>query len=283
MIQGARRHRPGLLLGLALMLLAQPASAVPALLVATPEGLRPVAIIEGDKFFPPAREARLQQILGNDLLEAKRELPLFENGEERMMFQLERFQVSPPGCAGAGLWLGKPERPLDRPLLSFSPDFPGPRRYVGNLPVAAYTKLAQEMSLKVYRAKRLSEPLLNAVKVRKLEAFTLMNGTRNFVSVASDVFSPAKACPDYSLLLILEKIGRRWQTQLEHFRHNTKDCAQYSLVGSFGTGSKIDKLAVQGSSPTARWYDLYQAQSFGGLKKIFHGGGHSCLSQSVAH
>lgn len=261
----------------ALLIPAGSASAMPVMLVATPEGMRPIAIYEGGKFFAPSADRSHQDLLGKDLLGRSRDLTLYFNGEALNRFRLDSFAPTPARCSGSGLWPGSPEKKLARPMLAFTPDFPGPRRYVGSLPATSFASVAQQMSRKVYQSKRLSAAVLSKVKIRKTEAFTLMNGMRTFVAVESDVFSPARSCPDYSLLLILEQIGRRWQTQLQHFRHNTKDCANYRLVGTFGTGNSIDQLAIQGSSPDARWYDLYQAQPFGGLKQVFHGGGHSCL------
>lgn len=259
--------------------LSMPAQAVPAMLVTTPEGLRPVAIYDGGKFFAPSTNRERQEIWGKDLLAQSRELPLYYNGENINLFRLERFEATPARCSGAGLWHGRADKNLSRPLMAFTPGFPGPRRYVGSLPPATFNGISQSMSKAAFQRRRVPAAQLNKLKVRRVEPFTLMNGTRVMVAVESDIFSPARSCPDYHQLLIIEKVGRRWQTQLEHFRHNTgKDCASYRLLGSFGTDNQIDSLAIQGSSADARWYDFYQTKAFGGLTQIFHGGGHSCLN-----
>ncbi len=262
----------------ALMTFSAAAAAVPALLVSTPEGIRPVAIYDGGKFFAPSSNRERQELLGKDLIDRSRELPLFYNGENFTYFHLESFEATPARCSGAGLWRGRTDKSNMRPMLAFSQDFPGPRRYVGSLPATTFSSIATQMSKAGFQRKRVPASALAKFKVRRVEPFTLMNGTRVMVAVEADIFSPARSCPDYHQLLIIEKVGRRWQTQLEHFRHNTvNDCASYQLLGSFGTDNQIDSLAIQGSSLDARWYDLYQTKAFGGLTRIFHGGGHSCL------
>ena len=136
---------------------------------------------------------------------------------------------------------------------------------------------------------RQSRPLLQRVpaaslaslKIRRIDPFTLLNGTRVLISVESDVFPAERSCPEYNLLLIFEKIGLRYQPLLERFRHNTpKSCASYRLLGSFASGPTIDKIVIQGASPGANWFDLFQLPAQvvpgGGLRQIFHGGGYSC-------
>ncbi|HEY9841999.1 MAG: hypothetical protein ACAI44_24625 [Candidatus Sericytochromatia bacterium] len=269
------------LAGVALALLAAigaagSAAAIPALLVTSPEGLRPIAIYEGNKFFQPAQNLREQELLGKDLLERSRDLPLFFNGEEKNAFALSEFRLTPPPCSGGGLWAGTTKHPLTRPLLSFTPDFPGPRRYIGSYPSSSFNKLADQMSRKVYQAHKVPAAKLAGLKIRHIDPFTLINGTRILVSVESDIFPVERSCPDYNLLMVFEKVGLRYKVVLERFRHNTRDCAGYRLLGSFASGPTIDKLVVQGSSPTASWYDIFQIQAFGGLKQVYHGGGHSC-------
>lgn len=253
------------------------AGAVPVLLAAAPDGIHPIAMYEGDKFFQPARDPAEQKILGRQLLDKGPELPLFFNGEQQARYRLEDFESMSGNCLGAGRWLGKPERPLPRPLLAFTPDFPGPRHYVGSYPSSSFNATAQQLTRKVYQAHKVPAAALASLKIRRIDPFTLLNGTRVLIAVESDIFPAARSCPDYTLLLIFEKVGLRYQPLLERFRHNSsQSCASYHLLGSFASGPTIDKLVVQGVGPRAGWFDIFQLQGFGGLMQRFHGGGYSC-------
>lgn len=270
-----------LLAGLLSLSATGAAQAVPALLAATPDGLHPIAIYEGNSFFQPARDPAEQKLLGKDLLKRTTQLPLFFNGEQRSLFQLKAFQSMSKGCTGPGLWTGKPQDTLPRPMLAFSPDFPGPRHYVGSYPSSSFNAIANQLTRKIYQAHKVPAAQLASLKVRRIDPFTLLNGTRVLVSVESDIYPAERSCPEYSLLLIFEKVGRRYQPLLERFRHNTANsCANYRLLGTFASSPTIDKIVIQGNGPDASWFDLFQLPSqvipTGSLKQIFHGGGYSC-------
>lgn len=258
------------------LLVPASAQALPTLLIADQSGLRPIAIFEGDKFFAPSQDTERQALLGQAILKESPELPLFYNGQQATSFKLESFQPTPPRCSGSGYWLGQSLDPLLRPMLAFSPDFPGPRKYVGTYPTERFDSLAIELSRKAYQRQKVPAAQLKYLSVKRVEPFTLMNGARVMVSVESEIKSPGKECPEYQLLLLIEKVGRRYLSVLERLSHNTKACTRFQFLSTFATGSTVDKLALRGSNSEAAWYDIYQAQYLGGLKQVYHGGGHSC-------
>ncbi len=265
-----------LLSGLCALLLGTPATALPTLMVANTDGLRPIALYEANKFLEPMQAPDKQVILGDLIRSQSPELPLFYNGQEATRFRIGGFEATSAQCKGAGVWSGQSNQPIDRPMLAFSPDFPGPRNYIGTYPTEKFDALAKQLSSKVYLNHKVSKEQLKQLQIRRIEPFTLLNGARVMVAVESEIQSKRRDCPEHHLLLLIEKVGRRYLTVLEKFSNNSKSCTRFQFLSTFATSSTVDKLALYGSNANAHWYDLYQAQYLGGLKPVFHGGGHSC-------
>lgn len=251
------------------------AQAEPLIFVHDYGGLRPVARWQNNTFQEvPSRDPALQT-LGETLLGTRREFPLFLNGEIQNYFYPRQFYAEGENCTRHGLWTGQIERTLQRPLLALSTDFPGTRRYIGNYPDQRMLKAAVPLAQKAFRRRGLAASALKRYRTRQRTAFTLENGTRYFVAIEAEIMDPQKPCPEASLLLVLEKVGRQYRERLNKYRHNSDGCGTYRFVSSFATGKRVDHLMIQGLANGARWYDIYGLQK-DRLVQRFHGGGHNC-------
>lgn len=263
--------------------LALGAAAEPLLLVGEGNSVRPIARYDATsgRFSAPPSDAAAQLPLGTALLERTPQLPLLLNGELRNYFHMQRFVPVASGCTGHGLWEGRLQQPTAGPGLGFTPDFPGPREYIGSYPTSRFASVAQSMTQASYRQHKVPAALLKHLRVQRVVPFVLYNGLRPFFAVESVVQQPGKDCPPYSQLLVVEQVGRRYVTRLDRFRHNSGSCAGYRLLSSFATGPRIDKLLVQGRGEGAAWYDILQINPTGNFVQVYHGGGHRCpLSRS---
>lgn len=262
---------------LILLAWASSAQALESLLVALPGEVRPIALWESEtgQFRSPPRTQAAQQLLGASL--NKTRFSVYDSGEERNQFNARRFQTTPAKCTGSGAWKGQYRTPLKQAHLAFTPGFPGVRSYVGSFPGKIFEKQALKLTLKAYRGHGVKS--LNQLKILKLQGFTLNNGLRKLFAVQSEIRG-AGACPDHTLLLIGEKVGRSYRTVLERYRRNQNDCGRYFFLGSFATTMQVDKIAVMGQQDNARWYDLFHFPTGKPAQQIFHGGGHQCLAQS---
>ncbi len=256
--------------------LTTPALATPMVMVVNSDGLRPVALYDGKKFTAPSRDLTLQKKLGAKLLDQVRELPLYRNGEVQNYFRPNRFEPTPEGCTGSGLWQGGLERKIRRPLLTLSPDFKGSKRYMGNYPDTRLVSVADQFAQKAFRARGFSMAALKRFRVNKRIPFTLNNGTRYFVAVEAEIrHAKNRPCPEANVLLILEKVGRYYRQRLIKYRKNTEDCGTFRFISSFATHKTSNHILVQGLASGARWYDIF-AVTQTGFKPRFHGGGHVC-------
>lgn len=256
------------------------APAMPLILVNDGEGLRPVAFWVNDEFMEPPRELAAQERLSAELLEAQREFPLYLNGEIQNYFYPQTFHGNPEQCTSHGLWTGNVERSITRPLLSVSEDFPGSKRYAGNYPDKKMMAAAVPLAKKAFLAKGLNKSLLKRFRVRQNTVFTLSNGTRYFVAIEAEVLRPQNPCPEASLLLIVEKVGHRYQQRLLNYRHNGAECGTYRFVSSFSTDKRTNHILVQGIANGSRWYDIYAWQENRFIQR-FHGAGHNCPPSSL--
>lgn len=259
-------------------LLSAPAVAEPLLLFGEGHSLRPIARYDqrSQRFSAPPALPVEQLPVGNALLERTPQVPLLLNGELRHYFQLQRFVPVAAGCTGHGVWEGPVQQPVLGPSLGFTPDFPGPREYIGSYPTHRFASVAHTMTQASYRQHKVPAALLPHLRVQRVVPFVLYNGTRPFFAVESAVQQPGKDCPPYSQLLVVEQVGRRYVTRLDRFRRNAGSCAGYRLVSSFATGPRIDKLVLQGRGEGAAWYDILQLPPSGGFVQVYHGGGHRC-------
>ncbi|MGV3523416.1 MAG: hypothetical protein ACO1RX_04290 [Candidatus Sericytochromatia bacterium] len=259
-------------------LLAQAVAAEPLLLFGEGQSLRPIARYDtrSDRFSAPPVSPAEQVPVGAALLEGTRQVPLLLNGELRHYFPLQRFVPVAPGCTGHGLWESPGQQPALSFGLGFTPDFPGPREYIGSYPTSRFAAVAQTMTQASYRQHKVPAALLAHLRVQRVVPFVLYNGTRPFFAVESAVQQPGKDCPPYSQLLVVEQVGRRYVTRLDRFRRNAGSCAGYRLISSFATGPRIDKLVLQGRGDGAAWYDILQLPPSGEFVQLYHGGGHRC-------
>lgn len=244
------------------------------LYVASPQGLFPVAryLPQTQSFSAPSSDP----VVAKALLEDIRELPLYLNGEIQDYFRPQQFVEPSKQCSGYGAWRGSSEKRHKYPLLAFSSDFSGVRQYLGNYPTSQFNQVALQHSRQAYQRHGRKPDELKRLKAIRIQPFTLENGTRLLVAVESLIQTPGKSCPEFTLLLLLEKVGRRYVTRLERYRHNQKSCAGYRFVSSFATDNSIDNLLIQGQMEGASWYDIFQARKSGALEQVFHGGGHKC-------
>lgn len=249
--------------------------ADPLILVNEGDGLRPVALWVNDEFMAPPRTLAEQEKLSAELLSTQREFPLYLNGEIQNYFYPQTFHGNPESCTSHGLWTGNVERSITRPLLSVSADFPGSKRYAGNYPDKKMLAAAVPLAKKVFLSKGLSNTDLKRFRTRQRTAFTLANGTRYFVAIEAEVSHPQNPCPEASLLLIVEKVGHRYQQRLLNYRHNGAQCGTYRFVSSFSTDKRTNHILVQGIANGARWYDIYAWQADRFVQR-FHGAGHNC-------
>ena len=248
------------------------AFAQEALLIALPGEVRPIAIWDQgtQTFQPPPRTAAAQNVLGESLSGQK--LSTYYSGEERNIFNVKRFHATTKGCTGSGRWSGLYRNPFEQIQLAFTPGFPGIRNFIGAFPGKPFAKKARQLSAQAYQRHGVSQT--GQLKILKIQSFTLNNGLRQLFAVQSEIPGQG-ACPDHTLLLIGEKVGRYYRTRLERYRKNKKDCGRYFFVSTFATSRMIDKLVIMGQQDNARWYDLFHFAEGQTPKQIFHGGGAS--------
>ncbi len=260
---------------LGVLFLTSAAQANPSLLISSPEGLRPIANydIKQKRFLAPSRQISQQEILGQDLLKTNPLWPLYAQGEIQNYFRWQQFQINTPPCVGSGFGQGSYERSLKQPLLGFSSEFPGVRRYIGSYPSQSFNDVAQRMSQSAYRKHGISTQQVKSLQMLKVQPFTLYNGSRVLIAAQSQLKAPGRDCPPYNLLLIFEKVGRRYQTRLERFRRNSDQCGGNRFISSLATDNQVDKIVLQAQAAGAQWYDIFElGQS--SFKSVFHGGGH---------
>lgn len=257
------------------------AQANPTLMITSSEGLRPIAHydIKQQRFLAPSREIAQQEILGQHLLKGNRLWPLYAQGEIQNYLRLQQFQTSSPPCVGSGYVQGTYERPHKQTLLGFSSDFPGARRYIGSYPSQSFNDAALRLSQAAYRKHGISTQQVNHVQMLNTQPFTLYNGSRLLVAAQSQIKASGQDCPPYNLLLIFEKVGRRYQTRLERFRRNEGQCGSNRFISSLATDKQVDKIVLQAQAAGARWYDIFELGQTG-FKSVFHGGGHAECSQN---
>lgn len=265
---------------------APPTSALDtptALYVGYPmEGLEPVALVDpvSQKLSPPSREYRTAQDYFQTSLPLGSELELFQNGEVKNLFTTGPYLFTLDRCAGSGIFQGRFKH-TDKslvPLLAFSAGFPGPRKYPGSYPSQRFDQIARKLTLETYQKHGVKPAQLKQLRIRKILPFALDNGTSIQFAVSSVIGSGASACPSHSLLLVVEKVGRRYVRRLEKYRADQGKgaCFAYDFLSSFATGPSVDKILIQGSSRTARWYEILQKQNLGDYKTLYTGGGRSC-------
>lgn len=268
---------------LALPALAQLNAVTPALYVGYPmEGLEPVALVDPqtEKLSPPSREFRAAQAFFQQSLPLSTELELFQNGEVKNLFTSGPYFFSQERCSGSGIFQGSFKH-SDKslvPLLAFSPGFPGPRKYPGAYPSHRFDQIARQLTLETYQKHGVKGAQLKQLRIRKILPFALDNGASIQFAVSSVIGTGASACPSHSLLLVVEKMGRRYVRRLEKYRSDKGKgaCFAYDFLSSFATGPKVDKILIQGTSRTARWYEILQRQNQGAYKTLYTGGGRSC-------
>lgn len=246
------------------------------------EGLEPVVLVDpvSQKWSPPSREFRIAQDFFQRSLPLSSELELFQNGEVKNLFTSGPYQFSQERCTGSGLFQGhfKHSDKSLMPLLAFSYGFPGTRKYPGSYPSQRFDDIARKLTLETYHKRGVKSAQLKQMVIRKILPFALDNGTSIQFAVSSVVGTGASACPSHSLLLVVEKVGRRYVRRLEKYRSNQgkSACFAYDFVSSFATGPSVDKILLQGTSRTARWYEILQRQNQGAYKTLYTGGGRSC-------
>lgn len=279
------RFLPALLLtvGLVQPLYAQVSLPVTALYVAYPlEGLEPVALYDPlrQRLVAPPQDLRQSLDYFHKNLPLSTELELFLNGEPKNLLITGPFREPAPACKGAGSFEGR-FRHTDRaliPLIAFSAGFPGPRRYPGNYPSTRFEQTAMQLTLETYRRHRVPPALLKQVRIRRIVPFTMDNGASIHFAVSSTIGSEASACPAHSLLLVVEKLGRRYLRRIEKYRadQGKGSCMAYDFISSFATDAVVDKILIQGSSRRARWYEVLQRRPQGDYRSIYSGGGRAC-------
>jgi hypothetical protein len=254
-----------------------------SLYVAYPmEGLEPVVLVDPDTqaMQSPVRDFRDAQAYFQKSLPLGTDLELFQNGELKNLFTSGTYQFGKESCKSSGSFQGSFKH-TDRslvPLLAFAPGFPGPRKYPGAYPSHKFDKIASKLTYDAYKKHGLTPTQLKQIRIRKILPFTLDNGTSIQFAVSSILGSGATVCPSHSLLLVVEKIGRRYVARIEKYRadQGKGDCFAYDFLSSFATGPRVDKILLQGSSRTARWYEILQRQTMGAYRSIYTGGGRSC-------
>lgn len=246
------------------------------------EGLEPVALVDPltQKLSSPSREYRTAQDFFQKSLPLSSELELFQNGEVKNLFTSGPYQFSQERCTGSGVFQGnfKHSDKSLMPLLAFSSAFPGPRKYPGAYPSQRFDQIARQLTLETYQKRGVKAAQLKQLRIRKILPFALDNGASIQFAVSSVIGSGASACPSHSLLLVVEKVGRRYVRRLEKYRADQGKgaCFAYDFLSSFATGPSVDKILIQGSSRTARWYEILQRQNLGAYKTLYTGGGRSC-------
>ncbi|PIQ23742.1 hypothetical protein COW36_20400 [bacterium (Candidatus Blackallbacteria) CG17_big_fil_post_rev_8_21_14_2_50_48_46] len=266
-------------------LAAEPLPAA-SLYVAIPfEGLEPVALLElqSQKLKNPPENLRESLDYFQKNLPLGSDLELFLNGEVKNMFYTGPYQEPAPNCRSFGSFQGKFKH-ADKnltPLLAFSAGFPGPRKFPGAYPSHHFDQQARKMTLEAYRRHGVKGALLNQIRIRRITPFLMENGASTQFAVSSVIGGGTNACPSHSLLLVIEKMGRRYLTRVEKYRAdlNQGKCFAFDFISSFATGPVVDKLLLQGTSRTARWYEVLQRQNTGNYQTVFTGGGKNCLSK----
>lgn len=281
--------RPWLLLCSLLLLGFQPQEHVPmdtsppALYVAYPlGGLEPVALFDSvrQQLVAPPQDRQESLSFFQKNLPLFTELELFLNGEVKNLLTTGPFREPAPSCKGSGMFAGR-FRHTDRtlvPLIAFSKDFPGPRRYPGNYPASHLKTIALRLSRETYRRHHVPANQLKQLHIRRIVPFTMDNGASVQFAVSSTLGKGTSPCPNHSLLLVVEKLGRRYLRRVEkyHADQNQKHCMAHDFISSFATDAVVDKILIQGISRQARWYEVLQRQPQGTYRSIYHGGGYSC-------
>jgi hypothetical protein len=254
--------------------------ALPVLYVADPlDGLQPVAVFNPDTHrlmdpltLYPESVAHFQQYLP-----LASELQLYRNGEIKNRLFSGPFHGPEASCRGTGVFEGRFLHTASAlgPLLAFSADFPGPRQYPGDYPVSHFQGVARQLVVESLRKRGVAAAHLHQLQIRQIIPFTLENGASIQFAVTAALVASPLACPAHSLLLVIEKVGRRYVRRLEKYQ-TAGVCQSYDFVSSFATGPLIDKILLRGRTPTARWYEVWQHQAFGGYQQVYRGGESRC-------
>lgn len=253
-----------------------PPDAPALVLVGLPNALVPAAVYDSQsqKFQAPQGAIPSERGWSESLRQQSSDLKMLLNGELRNYFRRQDFRPYPTSCAGVGLWPGSYQRPWQRPLLAFSHTFPGPRNYAGNYPTVQFNAIARQWSQAAYRRHGITH--FEHLHLQAITPFTLLNGQRLYFAVSSEIAAPGSepGCGSASLLLIVEKLGRRFVTRLERYRHDPKNCVSNHFVSSFATGPEINLMMLMGQSKTARWFDILRLNAAGKFDTRYHGGGY---------